>query len=714
MFSRKKKKRRKVGFFRNFFEGVKGISEGTKKGILIILLFVFGGICFLSLFGLAGSFGIWINGVMLKLFGVGRPVFPIVMLVISYLLLYTDKYEMKKLNYTGICLLFISFVGLVHLIRELYFSYALEQIMEKSSGGGYAGFLITKLPLQFTGMVVSLILFFALFLTGILLAFNTSIWKVRDKASLVFLPIKKIRQFIGWWRFRRKEFVADEFVHEENSVEESAGDNEKSGEIDLEKRVIDEEKIKEQQELIPKRLYRKIDLSLELLESKFDKPTSGDIKKDEEIIKNTLESFSINVEMGDINIGPTVTQYTLKPTEGVKLSQITTLHNDLALSLAAHPIRIEAPIPGKALVGIEVPNKKKAIVGMKEVLQSPEFKKRTSNLMLALGKDVSGKSYVSDLIHMPHLLIAGRTGSGKSICINSIILSLLYQNTPETLKFIMVDPKRVELTVYNGLNYLITPVITDVKKTVNALKWAICEMERRFEVLSEARKRDIASFNSEAKEKLPYIVIIIDELADLMSISGAEVEAAIIRLAQMARAVGIHLILATQRPSVNVITGLIKANIPARIAFSVASLIDSRTILDNSGAEKLLGNGDMLFLTSEISKPKRLQGAYVGDKEIKRIAKFIKEHTEEDVEYNEDVVELKHKAQGVPSGDDDDEDLLEEAKEIILAANRASTSLLQRRLKVGYSRAARLIDSLEEQGFVSPADGSKPRRVIRE
>ncbi|PLX26400.1 cell division protein FtsK [Candidatus Parcubacteria bacterium] len=417
--------------------------------------------------------------------------------------------------------------------------------------------------------------------------------------------------------------------------------------------------------------------------------------------------------MGEVRVGPTVTQYSLKPDKGMKLSRITSLSNDLALALAAHPIRIEAPIPGKALVGIEVPNQKTALVSFKELLETKEFKRRNHNLMMALGKDVAGKTWFADLPKMPHLLIAGATGSGKTVCVNTILMSLLYQNTAETLRMIMVDPKRVELTLYNGIPHLLTPVITNTQKTVNALKWCIGEMDRRFELLASVGSRDISSYNAKHPDtKIPHIVFVIDELADLMATAASEVEAGIIRLAQMARAVGIHLIVATQRPSVDVITGLMKANIPGRIAFSVASLIDSRTILDSPGAEKLLGRGDMLYQTAELSKPVRIQGAFISEEELKSVVDYLK--GDEEPEYDESIVETqKSGTANMFGGASDDQDpLFDEAKDVILKAGKASASFLQRRLKVGYARAARILDELEEAGIIGPSQGAKPREIL--
>jgi S-DNA-T family DNA segregation ATPase FtsK/SpoIIIE len=374
---------------------------------------------------------------------------------------------------------------------------------------------------------------------------------------------------------------------------------------------------------------------------------------------------------------------------------------------------MELPIPGKALVGIEVPNKSSAIVRLREVMQTTDFINFKSKLALGLGRDVAGRPMLADLAKMPHLLIAGATGTGKSVAINSLFISLLYRNTPQDVKFIVIDPKRVELNLYNGIPHLLTSVITESEKSVNALKWSVAEMERRYKLLSEAGKRNIIEYNEANELHLPYIVIIVDELADLMSVAQQDVEAAIVRLAQMARAVGIHLVLATQRPSVEIITGLIKANITSRIAFAVASQIDSRTILDSGGAEKLLGNGDMLFTSAEFTKPRRIQGAYLGEKEVKKVVDFFKQQTGA-VIYNEEVVEKPKRNLAIPgmeTGDDVDDDLYAAAHEEVTRAGKASASLLQRRLRIGYARAARLLDILEDKGIIGPGDGAKPREV---
>jgi S-DNA-T family DNA segregation ATPase FtsK/SpoIIIE len=477
---------------------------------------------------------------------------------------------------------------------------------------------------------------------------------------------------------------------------------------------------------------------LSLLEEDKGKPNTGDIKGNLNIIKRTFLNFGIEVEMDEVTVGPTVTRYALKPAEGVKLSRIVGLQNDLALALAAHPIRIEAPIPGKSLVGIEIPNKSKSTVGLATLLADEKFQNSSKALTIGLGRGISGKAIFGNLAKMPHALVAGTTGSGKSVTIHSIIASLLYRNGPDDLKFILIDPKRVELTLYNNIPHLLTPVITEAKKTILALKWAAKEMDRRYDILESESVRDIESYhnnifgnkakktktNSEGMEvqmdaeRLPYIVIIIDELADIMSSYPRELEAAIVRLAQMSRAVGIHLILSTQRPEVNVITGLIKANIPARIALKVSSQIDSRTILDAGGAEKLLGAGDMLYSSGE-AQPERLQSAFISEEEVKKVVKYLSDA------YKDEVTEEITLSAGSISPDksifeaslededtEDDDELYEEARQCVMEAGKASTSYLQRKLKLGYARAARLMDALEERGVIGPGEGSKPREVL--
>lgn len=457
-----------------------------------------------------------------------------------------------------------------------------------------------------------------------------------------------------------------------------------------------------------------------LLNQKQDKADAGDVNGNAQAIKDTFENFNIHVEMEGANVGPRVTQYTMRPPTGVKLTKITALENNLALDLAAHSIRMEAPIPGKRAVGIEVPNVKAATVRLSSLLQSREWRDLKSPLGFAIGRDIAGTPVVGDLAKMPHLLVAGQTGSGKSVMINDILTSMLYRSSPSELKLILVDPKQVELTPYNNLPHLLTPVITEPEKCISALKWAVAEMERRLRAMSEVGKRDIVGYNALKKEEgMPYIVIVIDELADLMMMAARDVEALIVRIAQKARAAGIHLILATQRPSVDVITGLIKANVPARIAFTVASQVDSRTIIDQMGAEKLLGRGDMLLLTSDMPKPKRVQAALIDDEETSKVTAFIMEQKAPD--YNDEIisqpVQLNGKGGIVPESSmggsgDSEEDELRDAVRVVIEGRKASTSLLQRRLRIGYGKAARLIETMEEQGIISSADGNRPREVL--
>ncbi|MGB4966908.1 MAG: DNA translocase FtsK 4TM domain-containing protein [Candidatus Saccharimonadales bacterium] len=458
--------------------------------------------------------------------------------------------------------------------------------------------------------------------------------------------------------------------------------------------------------------------SVTLLDQKVDKADAGDVEGNALTIKETLRNFSIDVEMEGANVGPRVTQYTLKPPTGVKLTKLTALENNLALDLAATSIRMEAPIPGKRAVGIEVPNVKAATVRLSSLLQSDDWLKSTGPLTFAIGKDIVGKPVIADLARMPHLLVAGQTGSGKSVMINDILTSMLYRNSPSTLKLILVDPKQVELTPYNDIPHLLTPVINEPEKTISALKWAVAEMERRLRTMAEVSKRNIEEYNNlKDTDNMPYIVIVIDELSDLMMMAARDVEALIVRIAQKARAAGIHLILATQRPSVDVITGLIKANVPGRIAFTTQSQVDSRTIIDQAGANKLLGRGDMLLLTSDMPAPKRVQAAFVSDDETVKINDFIREQRAPD--YNNEVVsqpvQLGKGSNVMSDGgghDGGDEDMFHDAVRVVIENKKASTSLLQRRLRIGYGRAARLIEEMEEQGIIGQADGSRPREVL--
>ncbi len=728
---KKKKSLKKLKVKKLDKEPKRKISKEARRSILIVFLFVLGLVIILSLFNSAGIVGKYINSALSFSFGWTKFLVPIYIILFSFVLYKGIERKLPWQIYFGSILFGLSFNGFLHFILGQHnFLTAVEQ----GIGGGYLGFQISSFLYKFLGVWAGFIVLISLLLISIILLFNVSLSEVFAKVPI---PIKLKRQKQQDPDLQYSEDLEDELEDVEDVVEEEQGfesmeiedkDDEESINEDeqdslagLDEGDIDDfEQNKKELDInssIPKVDYNpeKIKLPLKLLKKQSVKPTSNDLRASKLRIKRTFENFGLEVEMGEAKVGPTVTQYTLKPPPGVKLSRITALRDNLSLALAAHPIRIEAPIPGKSLVGIEVPNKSIAKVCLREVLESSEFKKRKSNLMIALGKDVSGKAWVVDISKMPHLLVAGATGSGKSVCLNSIIVSLLYQNTPDTLRFIMVDPKKVELPIYNGIPHLLTPVVTDVKKTVNALKWAIGEMDRRYEILAQERKRNIADFNKKSQEPMPYIVIVIDELADLMVMAASEIETCIIRLTQMARAVGIHLIIATQRPSVDVITGLIKANIPARIAFSVASLMDSRTILDTSGAESLIGKGDMLFLTPELGKPRRIQGSYISDEEIKRVVLYLKNALELPVEYNEEITEKSKNGSASLYGLEDDEEvdeLFEDAKQVVIKAGKASASLLQRRLRVGYARAARLIDLLEEAGIVGPAQGAKPREIL--
>ena len=698
-----------------------------KISIVSILIFVFGLISLLSLFSLSGSFGDFLDKILSLGFGWGKWFFPILLIVLSIAIYKGKKFFSKKVNYIGLSLVFIFMVSLLHFFFKT--PIIAEAKALEGFGGGYLGFYLSLFFKNLFGFWGGLLIILTILAIAIILLFNITLSHLIGSRSFVY----KIFNYFS------NNHSEENYEHEEDIEEDQSEDeDEEEGELENEdddilfsKKEIGKnndfkenfdnndlnsfKKEKKEEKVNWKTKKIKIDLPLDLLSGKINKATSGDINNNILIIQRTLENFGISVEMGEVNVGPTVTQYTFKPSEGIKVSRITALSNDLSLALAAHPIRIEAPIPGKALVGIEVPNRSKAIVGLREVLEDNDFKTRPSNLTAALGKDVSGKNIVYDIAKMPHLLVAGATNSGKSVCLNTIIISLLYQNNPDDLRFIMVDPKRVELPAYNGIPHLLTPVITEVSKTINALRWCLNEMDRRYEILNQAGKKNIQTYNKSSKEKMPYIIFVIDELADLMVAAAKDIEGSVIRLTQMSRAVGIHLILATQRPSVDVITGLIKANTPARIAFSVASAVDSKTIIDSSGAEKLLGKGDMLFSTAELSKPKRIQGAYVDDSEILSITNYIKDKYGS-ADYLEGIVE-RQKVSGIGGvgldgsmGDEDE--LLEEAKEIIIAAGKASTSFLQRRLRIGYSRAASILDMLEETGIVGPSNGSKPRELL--
>ena len=665
------------------------LPEDIKRLIWMVSLFLLAIIVVLSFFDLAGAGGnYFIKGFTFLL---GKAVF------LLPLLLVLGGFAFMGLKYKNKWPIILALILLVLGISGIF-----ECLNDEVRQGGWIGYLISWPLLKAFGLIATEVILGALIVTGlvILWQFLKRPKKEKDVEEKTTL-IKKI--FAP--KFKVKPIEAPPLEVKEVK--------DKAPLIDLKTKPIES--------LIGKDYHLP---TTDLLESDKGVPSAGDIKINSAIIKRTLQNFDIQVEMSEVNIGPTVTQYTLKPAEGVKLSKIITLNSDLSLALAAHPIRIEAPIPGRPLVGIEIPNRSRTLVRLRNLIEHQNFQNSISNLTLVLGRDVAGNPIFADLDKMPHLLVAGATGTGKTICLNSIVLSLLYQNSPEILRLILIDPKRVEFPVYNDLPHLLTPVIYDAQKSVNAFRWLISEMERRFEVLSEEKVRDIATYNEAmVRQKLPvmpYIVLIVDELADLMAARGRDIEAGVVRLAQMARAVGIHLILATQRPSVEVITGLIKANITSRITFQVASQVDSRTVLDLAGAEKLLGAGDMLFISAEITKPKRIQAAYASDKEVKKVTKFIKTENKKTDEQEVDIekaqisenlektLEENREFDSMTAGDDP---LYEEAKKIVIEAKKASASLLQRRLRVGYARAARLIDMLEEKKVVGPGEGAKPREI---
>lgn len=678
------------------------LRSETKQSLWAIVFLAVATILILAGFGKAGPAGQVLYEILNFLFGVGYFIFPITLLALSISFFVQFRPRFLGITILGFLIFILSFLGLIDLFYP--------------QKAGALGLILGYFDVLF-GHIAAVILNIFILVGALLVAFDIPIkifkpkpkevkLQIIDKTSLPITPqAEEVKDKI---EDKSDLKTTEEIQEQKTKKEEQKEESSFGGALKIFKKTYQS------------KFKNYIPPPLDLLKSSSERPTTGDLRANANIIKRTLESFGIPVEMGEINVGPKVTRYTLKPAEGIKLSRITALNQDLALALAAHPIRIEAPIPGKSFVGIEVPNKSAAIVRLGNLMAYPEFQK-SGNLVFALGRDVSGEPVFPDLEKMPHLLIAGATGSGKSVCIHSILTSFLYKNSPETLELVLIDPKRVELTLYSGLPHLISEVITDNKKAANVFRWAISEMERRYDILESFGARDILSYNSQNKQnQLPYLVIVVDELADLMASFGREVEGSVVRLAQMARATGIHLILSTQRPSVDVLTGLIKANITSRIALQVASQIDSRTILDMAGAEKLLGGGDLLFISGELSKPKRIQGAYISEEETKRVVDFIIKNNKNIVV--EDGISFENGSGEVSGGlktvnfDDfetfgDEDELYEEALRVVVEAKKASASLLQRRLKIGYARAARLLDIMEERGIVGPADGAKPREV---
>ncbi len=719
------------------------LHEGTVRGIVAILFFILAAFLILASRQAAGLAGEVAYGGLNQLLGVGYFFLPLLCLLLSGVFLRSLEHKFSWIHWSGTGLFLLSGLGIVGVLFPDH--------------AGWLGEIIAVPLVRLFDTYLSLIMLAGSLLIAFLIIFNASlpiadiIEELRERARRRQEEAERNREL-------KAEPITEPALEQEEDQKKKETSEPKTAESDQEEEKSADPKSsatqggwnpfggsqkKKSDELevdTTSGFYHHYEPPpLSFLEKDSGKPGVGDIKAQATTIQRTLRNFGVSVEMDEVSVGPTVTRYALKPAEGVKLSRIVSLQNDLALALAAHPLRIEAPIPGKSLVGIEIPNTAKSMVGLGTLLKQDEFQRSDKPLLLALGKSISGNSHFANLSKMPHLLIAGATGSGKSVAIHSVITSLLYRNSPENLRLIMVDPKRVELTLYNDIPHLQTPVITDPKKAIIGLKWAIKEMDRRYDILEAERVRDISSYHQKVvkpeKERLrkikeetgeepesqvvpmPYIVIIIDEMADLMSTYPRELEAGVVRLAQMSRAVGIHLLLSTQRPSVNVITGLIKANIPARLALQVSSQIDSRTILDTGGAERLLGAGDMLYLSGEMAKPQRLQSPFISEEEVKKVVKYLSKSWEGELSDELDLAK-EEGGDGLSSGliggsddDSDDDDLYEDAREVVIKNRKASASFLQRKLKVGYARASRLIDMLEERGVVGPADGAKPREV---
>lgn len=689
---------------------MKKLGDETISWIFAVCFFVLFVILSLAPLGMAGNVGDKAYAIFKSLFGFGYFLLPLLTILLTISSIRSIKNSFGTIKALGAGMFFLSSLALLDLTFQ--------------GKGGLVGKILYKPLIKLFDVYATAVILGALIVISMLIIFD----EIFNLSSLINI-------------FKKKKPETEETFEELNKeVKISNSSEEKTTQIktaysSLGKKLEipeDGNELGIQKGTVSLRPWNPPPLSL--LERDKGKPEVGDIKANSNIIKRTLQNFGIIVEMDEISIGPSVTRYALKPAEGVKLSKILGLQNNLELALAAHPVRIEAPIPGKSLVGIEIPNSNKTLVGLGSLLSQNEYSDSSKPLLVALGKSISGSSIFANIAKMPHILIAGATGSGKSVSIHVIINSLLFRNSPENLKFIMIDPKRVELTQYNKIPHLLTPVITDAKKVIMSLKWAAKEMDRRYDILEKNKVRDIESYHKNilapafAKgqssksaqdlslpEPMPYIIIIIDELADLMQAYPRELESAVIRLAQMSRAVGIHLILSTQRPSVNVITGLIKANIPSRIALQVASQFDSRTILDTAGAEKLLGAGDMLYISGEMSKPIRLQSPFISEIEVKKVVDYLIKNNENELpaEINMETETSKNVIfDSFANSGEAEDDLYEEAREIVIRSGKASTSYLQRKLRIGYARAARLMDILEENNVIGPGEGAKPREVL--
>ncbi len=704
------------------------LPAGFWSQVGAVLLILFSLLLVVAWFGVGGPVLKWIDTVSLQAVGYTMYALPILLI---YLAVETFRAEGNQLP------LAVKFAAVLEIV---WFSglFGLLKTASRPESGGFVGDSINMGVLQMVDSAIAAIIYLVLIFITVLFITQTSPFTV---FSRVWEMIKTDRSEDDKNRSVMKQAAKRDSGDKLGDIKLNAGvpiidtaKEKKSLLKSSKKQLPHPEKAEEQTALVATRDPNWQPPSLELLERNESGADAGDTRQNAQIIHDTLSEFNIDAEMGDINVGPKVTQYTLRPPSGVKLTRITALETNIALNLAAQSLRIEAPIPGQKAVGIEVPNRKAADVRLYGTLNSKQWKSAREQLSFAIGKDISGKVVVGELGKMPHLLIAGQTGSGKSVMINTLLSSLLYRNSPSDMKLILVDPKQVEMAPYEDIPHLLTPVITEPEKTISALKWAVNEMERRYKLLAAEKIRNIRDYNKKLQSRakkiaiadengnvqqhedgsMPYIVIVVDEMADLMMIAKRDVEALIVRLAQKARAVGIHLVLATQRPSVDVITGLIKANVPARISFTVASQVDSMTILDQAGAEKLLGQGDMLFYTPSMSKPKRIQGAWVTDDEVNKITDHLRMQMAP--QYNDEVVaqpvQLNGKGGVIMDFSEGGDDKFKDAVRVVVERRKASTSMLQTRLGIGYQRAARIIEEMEERGIISAANGSKPRDVL--
>jgi len=670
---------------------------------------------------LLGIFGAYLGGTIVFLFGrIASFAIPSLIILLGISFFRQEKPYLSIPRILGIFVLFLSISSLIGM-----FAFSNEYFRLYYSG--FLGVLSSNFIISYFGKIGGYIIFitFAILCLALVtdILISTFFLTIRDNLKFLFSPIVNFK-----FPFNKNKPLVIKKRQEQPKKSIFPSFNKPKAETAAMPSLVSEPVIKDTFSAKPSLKFKskpepsapkikpqenKIgDYQLPSLDL-LDAPPSlearqikDDLAGSARVLEETLEDFGISVKVTDIERGPVITRYELEPAPGVKLNKIVTLNDDIALAMKAQSVRIIAPIPGKGRVGVEVPNSQSSLVYLKEVLASEEFRQTKSRISLALGKDISGQVIVADLDDMPHLLIAGTTGSGKTVCVNSLILSLLFKSSPSDLKFLMIDPKMVELAPFNGIPHLLCPVITEAKKAHLALSWVVSEMEERYRLLAKVGARNIESYN-EKQEKLPYIIVIIDEFADLMSVSRDQVETAVTRLAQLSRAVGIHIILATQRPSVDVITGVIKANLPARISFKVASKVDSRTVLDTNGADKLLGKGDMLFMKPGESKLIRIQCTLVNDKEIERVVDFMKSQGEPS--YDEEILKEQPKT-GMQNGEKDE--LYDEAVRVIMESNQASVSILQRRMRLGYTRAARIIDVMEQDGLVGPFEGSKPRRIL--